>query len=125
VANTSGLPDEDPDLVDLLIHADRAELDSYLPTARRFLEAAGDEDWEDVPIGLAIVESIYVITGAAHTVGGKNDRMFWAGLGFVLAPENMRTVVRFWRKVAELDHAVLDRMLSAARDRREPEGRKE
>jgi len=45
-------PPEDPDLAELILHADRDELDGYLPTARRFLEAAGDDDWDELPSDL-------------------------------------------------------------------------
>lgn len=108
---------DDPDLDELLLHADREELESYLPLARRLLEAAGDEDLDDVPLGEALVQGLYVLTGGSYDVGGRDDPLAWVGLGFVVAPERMRTVVRFWRRAAELDDREIEGRVRAVREK--------
>ena len=116
-------PDVDPDLVGLLRHADAAELRGFLPLAGRLLEAAGD-DPDGLPPGERLVQALYVLVAASCDVAGRDDPLAWAGLGFLVKPEDMRIVVRFWRRAAALGEEEIERRVQAVRARAARERKK-
>lgn len=110
------LDPEDPDLNPLLEHATRTELDAFLPLAMRFLEADGDQDRDDYPPGEAIIEGVLVAAAAGYLVGGSGDKVFSAGMSFVLSDRH-RHVVKAWRLVAARQEEGLATLLGVARKR--------